>query len=489
MHIKISRLRLSKAKLGFLSGFISLLAVVGIAVPTYAVGCDNNAIMYCGYSTPSDFIRKAKGNASGNGHNDLQAIYNNFGFTSGDYDRFIKNAKPATVDRSGKIYVNGQVVGTSAVSFGRSKASHDGPGMQTRKIGSSVIYGNSTSQTFISQSTFKGHVLFDANGTPEFVVLDDCGNPVTGKFVSSSAKCTTLNATQVAGKVNTYNFTANASKTGLANITKYVYDFGDGTTKTTTSGSTVVTHTYAKPGNYTAKVTVHATAPGGTSIVSTSASCTKTIVVPFYSCVSLKGPEPNELTYTFVATAQYGGGAQFVSADFNFGDGNTKTGVKPSGATATTTHTYAKEGTYSVSALLKFNVNGAVVTAPACKATVQPEKEPVPECKPGVPVGDSRCTPCPYNPDLPSDDPNCVEAVTELPNTGAGNVIAITSAALIGGFLLYRHLLFKQHKAAFMAADNDTLPLPLANPLETEHPLAGTPLEEQAKKGFRRRPF
>ncbi len=488
MHIKISRLGLSKAKLGFLSGFISLLAVVGIAAPTYAIGCDSNAIMYCGYSTPSDFIRKVKGNASGNGHNDLQAIYNSFGFTSGDYDRFIKNAKPAKVDRSGKIYVNGQVVGTSAVSFGRSKTSHDGPGMQTRKIGSSVIYGNATSKTFVSQSTFTGHVLFDANGTPEFVVLDDCGNPVTGTFVKSSAKCDMLNATQSPGKPTTYNFTTNASKSGLASITKYVYDFGDGNTKTVTSGS-AVTHTYAKPGNYTAKVTVHATAPGGTTITSTSASCAKVITIPFYTCVDLKGPDPKYLTYTFVATGKATGGAKLVSGTFDFGDGQKQAGVKASGDTVTTSHTYAKEGTYSVSAVLTFNVNGAMMTADACKSTVTPNKAPIPECKPGVPVGDPRCTPCPYNPDLASDDPNCVEAVTELPNTGAGNVIAITSAALIGGFLLYRHLLFKQHKEAFLAADNDTAPLPLANPLETEHPLAGTPLEKQAKKGFRRRPF
>jgi hypothetical protein len=488
MHIKFSPPRLTRTKATFLSGFVALLAVAGIAVPTYAVGCDNNAIMYCGYSSPSDFIRKVKGNASGNGHNDLQAIYRSFGFDSADYDRFIKNAKPAKVDRTGKIYVDGKVVGTNAVSFGRSLASHDGAGMQTRKIGSSTIYGNSTSKTFISQSSFTGHVLFDATGTPELVLLDECGNPVTGTFVKSSAKCELLKATQVAGKPSTYSFTTNTSKSGLATISKYVYDFGDGTTKTVTSGS-AVTHTYAKPGNYTAKVTVYATAPGGTTITSTSASCTKVITIPFYSCVDLKGPDPKYLTYTFVATAKATGGAKLVSGSFDFGDGQKQADVKASGDTVTTSHTYDKEGTYSVSAVLTFNVNGAMLTADACKATVSPNKPPVPECKPGIPVGDSRCTPCPYNPDLASDDPNCVEAVKELPNTGAGNVIAITSAALIGGFLLYRHLLFKQHKAAFLAADNDTAPLPLANPLETEEPLAGTPLEAEVKKGFRRRPF
>jgi uncharacterized repeat protein (TIGR01451 family)/LPXTG-motif cell wall-anchored protein len=52
------------------------------------------------------------------------------------------------------------------------------------------------------------------------------------------------------------------------------------------------------------------------------------------------------------------------------------------------------------------------------------------ECKPGIPVGDDRCTPCevPGKEDLPKNSPDCVTPPVELPHTGAGDSIA----ALVG---------------------------------------------------------
>ncbi len=74
----------------------------------------------------------------------LKGIYNSFGLSSGDYDRFVKYAKPATFYKNGTVVVNGQTVATNAISWGRSKAVHDGPGLQTKNAGGTVIYGNST---------------------------------------------------------------------------------------------------------------------------------------------------------------------------------------------------------------------------------------------------------------------------------------------------------------------------------------------------------
>jgi len=210
-------------------------------------------------------------------------------------------------------------------------------------------------------------------------------------------------------------------------------------------------------------------------------------------CVKLDGPVPNGLTYTFVASASYSEGVILTNADFDFGDGKTASGVAASGSTVTTTHTYAREGTYSVLATLRFTSDGKTYTAPSCRASVKPHTAPAPECKPGIPVGDMRCNaPCPYDPTIPATDTErCVAPATAstLPNTGAGNVIALAAVALIGGFLVYRHLLFKKHKKQFLAAENGTSPLPLADPMGTDQPLAGTPLQSKRRTLLRRRQF
>lgn len=479
------------------------IGVVGKGVPTVLARdaqCIANSVMYCGFSSPSDFIYQTK-NGDGMGHKDFGPVYDHFGLSASEYDRFIKTAKPATFNQDGTVVVAGQVVATNAISYGRWQTYHTGPGMSTVKIGSTTLYGNTTQRVFTGPVR-TGYVMFDASGTPEFMVLDACGNPITARVVSSSANCKILNQKPVPGKLNTYDFTADSSASGLAKVTKYVYDFGDGSAKVTkTSGTEVVRHQYAKEGTYTAKVTVYASAPGGAQIVSATASCQKKIVVllPYYQCVQLGGALLDQKTYTykFTATIKYGNGATFVSADFDFGDGKTATGIKSTdGKTVSAEHSYAKAGNYSAAAVLRFSVNGATVIAPTCRAAVTPTAPPVPECKPGIPVGDVRCNPCPYDASIPAEDARCEAPVTTLPNTGAGNVIAIGAAALVGGFLWYRHMLFRRHKAAYRAADLGVSPLPLAEPLDSNAPLAHTPVDPAAAQQTqhrstlrRRRPY
>jgi len=587
MRISLARKGLpTKIKMSFIAGLLSIFAAVGFASPAYAA-CDTNDMMYCGYSSPSDFISQVKTNKDKYGRTGIQALFSAFDLSSGRYDRFQSTAKPATIYKDGRVVVDGQTVMTNAYSWGRSEAYHSGPGMKTKTVGSNTYYGNTTARSFASNS-LGGHVMFNSSGTAEFVILSSCANPVTGDPVQTSAKCDALQSTQTGP--NAYSFTTKATTTGNAKITKYVYEFGDGQTKETTSGTTPVNHTYSKPGNYDVTVTVYATTPGGATVSSkckktvtvtkpvaqcvslvgavlnkqdnsyeftvtakytegaqlvgatfnfgdgktssnvkptnattiktthayskagnykvtatlnfsiyggstTSATCQTdvSVIVPFYSCVELKGPEPDGLTYTLVATAKFGNGAKLISGDFTYGDGKSDKDVAAQGQTVTTKHTYAEAGTYSASAKLKFTVDGKTVYSEEdCTAVIRPDQPPAPECKPGIPVGDVRCNPCEYDASLPADDPRCLAPTTELPNTGAGNVIAVTSAALIGGFLLYRHMLFRKHKAAFMAADAGTAPLPLGDPLSA-NPLEGTPhAQQEAKSGlkrFRRRQF
>jgi hypothetical protein len=481
-----------KQKIPFVAGV--LVAVFGLVAvgdlntsKVSAADCDNNAIIYCGFSSPSNFINLTRANDSKNGHHDLQAVYSAYGLNAGDYDRFASSARQGQSYKDGRIVVDGQTVVTGAKSIGRQAAAQ-GPGYFTQNIAGKNYYGNYNTTVFKSGS-IPVTVLFNSNGEVQFAVLNSCGNPTNGTNVKPSYSCDMLNKTAVAGKANTYKFTASASAGNNASIARLVYDFGDGSPSvTTTSPGEAVEHTYKKGGSYTAKVTVYVKLPGNQEKAVVGGNCQTviTVSIPFYQCIQLAGAilDQSKYSYRFTVTSRSGNGATLKSADFNFGDGQTEQGVKPLNATTVSVeHTYAAAGTYSASAVLYYDIDGQEVTAPTCKAVVTPTTPPTPECKPGVPVGDARCTPCEYDANLPSDSPQCVPPV--LPQTGAGSTIAIGTAVAVGGFLIYRQILFRKHRAAFVAAELGTSALPLGQPLDDNAPLAGTPLEPK-RRSFRR---
>lgn len=488
--------RLLKAdhnKLTFAAGLVLAVAMVlgGTRLTinrASANDCDDNAIIKCGFSSKTDFINKVNANDNQNGHHDLQAFYANFGLSASDYQNFKDNAVLGDATRDGRIVVNGKTVADSTISFGRQLSVHQ-PNPTIRTINGIQYYGNVPNITYkAGVSSIPVYVLFDDQGNVKFTVMPACGNTVTGHNVPSSASCTALNATPVSGKANTYSFTASAAATGFDSIKSYVYDFGDGTKSAVmTSGSTAVTHTYAKPGNYQAKVIVTASVFGNGDVqLPVVAMCTKNITIVSFSCVQLVGAilDKSKMSYTFTATAKMSGGAILTSGDIDFGDGTTATAVKPaSSTTVTVPHTYSAAGNYDVTAVLHFATPDGTATAPTCKALVTPETV-TPECKPGVPIGSPECIPpCQPGSSVPPESEQCQPP---LPNTGAGNTIAIFAAVMVGGFLVYRQILYRKHKAAFVAAQMGTSPLPLGDPL-SDQPLEGTPLASQAPRSFRRK--
>ncbi len=499
--------RNAKQKISFFTGLAAaLVGTFFFAVPTvFAQDCGPNAIMTCGFTSNSSFIKKVKANDDGHGHHDLQAIFAHYGLTSGDYNRFASSAVSGTVYKDGRIVVNGKTVARDVNSLGRTTL--DGRHNKSVKIGGKTYYYGQTSRVFLSNS-IPAKVLFNSNGEVEFTALTDCGNPVWGTPVKNSLKCQAIKKAAVSGKTDTFNFTTDVTKSGNATITKLVYTFSDdNSTIVKTSATSSATHTF-KPGTWTVKVKVYASVPGGGTITS---DCEMQVTVepptvPYFECVDLRSADPSGLKYVFTATARYGNGAKFNSGDFNFGDATAVQSVAaPANATTISAeHTYAKAGEYTASVTLKFTVNGVVKTD-TCQVPVKTGTIATPECKPGIPVGDARCevcqynasltkddenckAPCQYNPELSADDADCVAAATTLPNTGAGNVVALGAAALVGGFLFYRNRVFKKNKAAFEAAEYGASPLPLADPLATAEPLADTPVEPEAvRSSFRRR--
>ncbi len=492
-------------KLSFSTGLIVALALL-CGLSTFGLSkvsavdtnkdCDNNALVYCGFTSASNFISKVRSNNSGNGHNDLQAIYAHFGLEPSDYDRFVSSAQQGVAYANGQVVVNGQVVATNVKSIGRI-ASYQGPGYFTMNINGTNYYGNTNGNAFGATARSEGlpvTVLFNSQGVMQFAVLDSCANPQFGTTVTPTYSCDALNASPVSGKLNTYSFTTNASAANNATVDHVVYDFGDGSKVTETNPSTAVTHQYTTSGDFTAKVTVYVKLPGNQQVTVTSVKCQKQIQVqiPFYQCVELTGAllDSNKMSVSLTATAKYGGGAQFASADFDFGDGSSQNGVKPtSGSNAVTvTHTYGTPNTYNASATLHFLVNGKDVTAAACPASVTPTKPPTPECKPGVPVGSPACTPCQFDTTLPSNSPQCVPPT--LPNTGAGDTIAIFSVVVVAGFLVYRQIIFRKHRLAFLAAEQGTSVLLLQDPLnQGDQPVVAQPVHRHRRSLRRKRPY
>lgn len=492
-----------KMQLVFGAGVVVFALLSGLVFRTsiaHAASCDKVNIIYCGLSGSStsaeiDSLQHYYSTSKDSyGNTDIRAVMQWGGWTSSMVNgATTTNTKKGTLYRNGEIKVGGVVVAKGTVVSARFT---EGAGFT--HIEGNVYYRKTT--TSFAHSSVPVLVHFDSSGNADAAIMSDCGNVLRFTVVPKpvvEAQCTSLTVTLLDKSKQLYSFTAN-TKTQNATLKSGSFNFGDGVTATgvVSGGAVTAKHQYNASGSYTITATLKFSADGST--LTKTCQVPLKVAIPYYDCVSQNSVTLNKenFSYRFVAGIRAGGGATFVSATFDFGDGKTVTGVKSSdgGKTVWADHSYAKAGNYSASAVLYFSANGATVASKTCRWVVSPTQPPVPECKPGVPVGDIRCNPCEYDSSISADDAKCVEPVTTLPNTGAGNVIAVGAVAVVGGFLWYRHLLFRRHKAAFWAADMGGSPLPLAEPLESNVPLAGTPVDPATQGNRpntlrRRRPF
>ena len=412
---------------------VALTANLAGSTPVQAASCKNNNIIYCGVSSVGDFVNKYKANEKG----DLDNIYAYYGLAPNEIDRFALTAKLGTVYKNGNIVIDGKVVATDASTLGRESK----PYSQPLNIDGKTYHASRSQDVFLSNSI---PALIMMNGDQfEFAALTECGNPVSGKPKGEAPKysCDMLNAQQI--NRTTYSYTTNVTALHGANVAKLIYDFGDGKTQTVTNAAQAVSHTYAKEGAYTTKVTVYITVNGETKIV-TGAQCAKPVEVkpeapkPSYVCDALTATTINKekRQYRFTAKTTQSGGAVLKDASFTFGDSQSITGVKPSDATTVSVeHTFASAGTYTIIATVNFSI-GSDTKSVTCQAKVTPETPA--ECKPGIPVGDARCKEeC--KPGIPVGDKRC-ETPSELPNTGVtdvlGGTIGAGSLLTAGGYFI-----------------------------------------------------
>jgi len=112
------------------------------------------------------------------------------------------------------------------------------------------------------------------------------------------------------------------------NVASYLWDFGDGTTSSLQNPL----HTYALPGTYTISLLL-------TSVNGCQTSLTTTVTFGYQNVITV-----SDTTTCLRDTIRFGlnPSSSFVSAQWNFGDGNTSALLQPS-------HVYGATGTYNVS--------------------------------------------------------------------------------------------------------------------------------------------
>jgi PKD repeat protein len=403
----------SLASLAIVLGGVLLLNVFnGMSSAALPRDCDNNSIINCGAGDTAELTQKYNENKTG----DLAAIYNAYGISGAMIAG--GGAKMGEVRKDGTVVVNGEVVATDAMSIGRQKLS----GSVVKNIGGKTYYNSPPSTSFRSNSIV-AFVFFDANGQFSSAIITSCGNPVEGKPKPKPAyKCDSLVPAAVTRMK--YNFTANASVSGGAQIVNYSFDFGDG--KTQTSTAKTVEHTYESAGNYTAKVIANVKV-GSETKPATGPQCEAPVKItePQYSCdaLTIRAISLEKRQYAFDLTYTAKDGAELKTVDYAFGDGATQNGVTPEAAKSVE-HTYGKAGSYTTTATLHFSIGNEVKNV-TCEVSITTSPE---MCllNPTLPKDDARCAPCaiPGKEQYPKDSPYCVTPpVAELPKTGPMDMV------------------------------------------------------------------
>lgn len=411
--------------------------------------CDNGYsiinVSPCGALTPEELADDVRNNRSQQG--DLQAIYadSRIGGLEGeaDYARFAAEARPGILKRNGEVWVDNELVMTNAFTMGRKNYA----GREPIPIGNTTYYMSTPDVSFAKgRQQLDVMVLFDDNGTVEIAIIEACANPLPkGEKVKSNATCDKLHSQKVEGKDNTYTFTTDISKTGLAKIAKVEY-YVDGQLWKTMPNGTDKTPELVITKDVEVSVKVHVNLPGGKTKVVESASCKTKLKFEkiFYVCKALIATARDNTNRKFRFTVQVDKHPKvsLKDVDFTLDGKNTATGVTEKDAQGNIFKDYDFTDTvkHKISAKVKFTYNGQTVTAPEeCVAEVTPEKAP--ECpeKPGsgFPPGDERCKEKPKEckPGVPVGSKECE---TPLPKTGPGSLVGLFAGASVAGTAAHR---------------------------------------------------
>jgi len=174
---------------------------------------------------------------------------------------------------------------------------------------------------------------------------------------------------------------------------------------------TLTNKAFAAPANFGAVFDTASVTVAGNKCTTPTPTPTPSPKTPAVSCDLLDVSQGDNRTVTvndFKFTAK--NGATFKDVVLNWGDGSTPLTTNTAKGQ---THSYGADGTYSITAVAHFTVNGKDVSADSASCAKQVTfSTPTTPTTPGAP--------------------------TQLVNTGAGDVAGIFAAAAIAGAVLYR---------------------------------------------------
>jgi len=255
------------------------LVIQGFAVfnpPESANAANGNNVIYGGFSSKDELLSIYDQNRDSAGHTDLQQIYSYFGITRQD----IANSQFTTFN-SRDFNLAIKSVGRSTYSWQLTPLAITGT--STTVYESQLYKFDSTSWTIPHGSQYQAVVGKRAVDGQWFAIMAGCGNPA---YISipppppqPAAECSALTITPVSR--TRFNFAATATTDHGATISGYTYVVKDGTgsiigtkTQTDTAKSDTLSYDFAKDGNYTVSVTVHASVGDKTSV-----NCQKAVTV------------------------------------------------------------------------------------------------------------------------------------------------------------------------------------------------------------------
>jgi len=131
----------------------------------------------------------------------------------------------------------------------------------------------------VGKYTVEATVVVTVNGQEKTATSANCkkGFEVTEQPVTNSYVCDSL--TVIKKSRDTFQFTAKAGMEGNVKVKEYNFAFGDKKTKIVGVGQEIQTHTYDKPGEYTATLNVTFEVAGKTAANITSDKCVVKVVV------------------------------------------------------------------------------------------------------------------------------------------------------------------------------------------------------------------
>lgn len=184
-----------------------------------------------------------------------------------------------------------------------------------------------------------------------------------------TASFTTSPASPVVGQTVTFDGSASNDTDGDP-ITQWQWKFGDGDTQNTTTPET--THIYAKPGTYTALLTVIDSQNNASANVSQQVVVLKPDTAPVAKFKVTPGsPQVGQVAVFDASKSSDGDGDTIASYHWTFGDG-----VSQTTTTATVSHTYASSGTFTPT-LVVIDSRGTSSTAVSHAVTVKAALPPV----------------------------------------------------------------------------------------------------------------